>query len=180
MPLQFYKPNKFNTGAACALSINSKGGAVYVEVIKQLTWDEKSECATFYDRDKKEKGANVKIQLDRDEIGGMIHALLTRKEFKAFHESETQQTNIVLDLYYKWDAKAKAYKDDEPPLGFGLSISRKSKENSEKSNFKIPFTFGESVVLIEYFRFALEKIFSAVYSEDKKRAEERAKSKAPE
>lgn len=179
MPAQFYKPNKFNTGSACALSINSKGGAVYVEIVKQLSWDTTTENGSFYDREKKEKGENVKIQIDRDEIGGLIYAIQTKKEFKAFHESETQQTQITFGLLQKWNKDKKIYEGD--PIGYSLVVNRNSKETAgEKSTFKIGFTFGEGMVLLEYFKFALEKIFSAIYAEDKKKAEDRAKAKSSE
>lgn len=173
MPLQFYKPNSFNSGSACSFSINSKGGSVYVEIVKQISWDKTTETGVFFDREKKEKGENVSVQLDRDELGDLIYAIQRNKPFKAFHESEKQTTRINFEQYAKWNKEKRVYEGE--PIGWGLSIGRKSKEKNEESQFKIPFTFGESIVLLEYFRFALEKIFSAIYSEDKQRALERQK-----
>lgn len=182
MPLQFYKPNKFKTGSAGSFTINSKGGAIYAEIVKQLTWDDKTETATFYDKEKKEKGPNVKIQLDRDEIGGLIYSLLTKGEFKAYHESETQTTQIEFKQYQKYNKQTREY--EGPFLGWGLTVSRKSKEDNGKAeSHKLPFTYGEAMVLLEYFRFALEKIFSAIYAEDKQKAlefQEKRKSQQKE
>lgn len=177
MPETFYKPNKFNTGSACGLSLNSKGGAVYVEIVKQMGWDDKSETGSFYDHAKKEKGDNVKIQIDRNEIGALIYSITTKTDFKAYHESETQTSQIEFGLLRKWNKDKRVYEGD--PIGYSLVVNRTSKEKvGEKSTYKIGFTFGEGMVFLEYLRFSLEKIFSATYAADKKSAEDRAKGRA--
>ena len=45
--LQFYKPNSKSTGSACSFSYNKKDKALWVNFIKQASWNDKTKSGTF-------------------------------------------------------------------------------------------------------------------------------------
>lgn len=152
--LQFYKPNKSVKGSAASFSLNSKKGSVFVQIIKQTGYDEAKRLGSFKD------GKQVSIQLNQIEIGAIIDVLEHQTEFKTVHKTEKFTTGINFTPYIK----------DGKQLGYGLSVNRSEGEN--KDSWLIGFNFHEAVVVREWLKFALEHIFTADYSADKKKAEE--------
>jgi hypothetical protein len=45
--LQFYKPNPRNTGSACSFSYNKNDKALWVNFIKQSSWNGQTKSGTF-------------------------------------------------------------------------------------------------------------------------------------
>ena len=45
--LQFYKPNAKNTGSACSFSYNKNDKALWVNFIKQSSWNGQTKSGTF-------------------------------------------------------------------------------------------------------------------------------------
>lgn len=161
MGLKFYKPNPRSTGCAAGVSFNSKDEAVYIEFIKQVSWDDRLKRGVF----KGGKQGNVKFSLT--EVGGLLKTLEKGTEYSGYHHvpDSTKSTRINFGLYYgnreaKTDCK-----------GFSLSVVRTDSENSEtgEEKFLIGLTFNEGRLLIEYLKYALTHCFDAMYSEDKKR-----------
>ena len=45
--IQFYKPNAKNTGSACSFSYNKKEKALWVNFIRQASWNPETKNGTF-------------------------------------------------------------------------------------------------------------------------------------
>jgi hypothetical protein len=67
---------------------------------------------------------------------------------------------------------------DNVQRGFGLKVHRTDKATQEKAGWLIGFNFAEAVLLAEWLDYSLDHIFNQWYSDDKKKAEERAKQAA--
>lgn len=165
MGLQIYKANKAVKGCAAHFNFNSKLESVFIEMIRQTGWNDATGSSSFQGGDK------VKAKFGVSEIAGMIDALERNVEWSGFHSFEGNTTTIKLSPYIIDNAGTKVQK------GFGFSISQ-SINGGEKKSLMLSLNFGEMRLLREYFAFALDHIFSHLYSEDKKNFEKRQKDKA--
>ena len=81
MIVQYYKPNSKNTGCAFSFDIgaNNKNQepCVYVRAIKQHSWNDKTRTGSFSEN-AKDPDKSISIKLNEIEVGGFIHATLTR------------------------------------------------------------------------------------------------------
>jgi hypothetical protein len=161
MPLEFYKANPRSTGAACQFSFNSKERALFVSIKRQVSYNPQKRIGSFWD------GERCLVKFSVNEIGQMCHALERNKEWSNYHGFGGNKTQIFFKPYIKEDNEGNPVQK-----GFTLNIARSVGEE-EKKSFLIGFDFGECVVIREFLKFALEHIFSAIYSADKKSAEER-------
>lgn len=198
MPLAFYKPNPSVKGCACSFSFNSKDGAVFLSLVKQTGWDNSSKTGAF----KGGAQCNVKLNTNEiggliDTIATSIapvydisrlkvastdlfdaegeakkplpeinlYSSAVPREFNVYHAGQNQNLAIKFAPSYLKDKPNKEIK------GIGLSVTQSIAEGA-KTSFFIGFTAGECVVLKQYFQHALEKIFMAIYSEDKQKREE--------
>jgi hypothetical protein len=161
--LQFYKPNRGNTGAACSFSFNSKEQCLFVEFVKQTGWNESERTGSFKGGEK----ANAKFSLT--EIGGLLLTCEKLIEFSTFHKSAKNNSQIHFAPFYE-----KTEGDQRGKLrGLGLRITRTNLEDSsDKQTFSIGLAPSEFTVLREFLKFSLDHIFSALYAEDKKRRQE--------
>ena len=50
MAIQFYKPNKNNTGHACSFSQSDKDKTIFATLLKQSGWDANKKIGVFYGR----------------------------------------------------------------------------------------------------------------------------------
>lgn len=174
MGVQFYKANAAMKGAACNLSFNSKDQAYYIQIVKQDGWDESRKIGSFKNGEK----CNLKFSLS--EMGAMLQALEENKPAVMngkegfFHSSADYSTSIKFGPYVFVNKET----GEKTQRGWGLGAFRSDKENSAtKSQFAMSFSFAEMVVLREHLKFAMNHIFSAVYSADKKAFEERSAEK---
>ena len=78
MPLQFYSANKLGTGGALSVNFNSKDQSVFLSIIKQVNWDEKTKKGSF------RGGKTLKFKLSLDEVGGLINTIKTTENYKYF------------------------------------------------------------------------------------------------
>lgn len=165
MPLQFYKPQKNGKGSASSWSVNSKEKSVFVQIVKQ--------SGDFGSDHPFKDGEKATVQLSLVEIGHLLNVLNRAVEYKTVHQSEKYSTNIGFSPYIK----------DGNHLGYGFSIGRQEKGKEGFQSFMLGYNFGEAETLKHWLEFALEHIFTAIYSLDKKAGEEYAKKKqnaAPE
>jgi hypothetical protein len=186
MGLQFYKPNSRNAGVALGITFNSKDAAVYLEFIKQNGWNNETKNGVFKGGEK----GNVKLSLP--EVGGFIDTIETvlspilhtvveegkkptvikpqSRNFSGYHTVNNNSTKIAFLPYTD--------KGTGELKGLSLSVKKTTTgENPVDLSFLIGFTFAEAVLLREYLKFALEHVFSAIYSADKKQAEDYKKKK---
>jgi hypothetical protein len=164
MPLEFYKANPRCSGASCQFSFNSKDRALFISLKRQVSYDAQKHIGSFWE------GERCLVKFSVNEIGQMIHCLERNKEWSNFHGFDGNKTQIFFRPYIKENNEGNSIQK-----GFTLSVTRTVSGAEAKSSFLIGFDFGECVVIREYLKFVLEHIFSAIYSSDKKAAEERDK-----
>jgi hypothetical protein len=157
--MKFYKPNPKNTGSCGSFSVTSSGKqqGFYVELLKQKSWDDKAKTGTF-DSSKENK---LNLKFNPTEIAGMMQICQRQKGVvKFFHNTGEVTSSISFGVYPD--------KEGETPRGIALSVSKGDKRGS------LPLTFQESTLLLEWFRWALGRVFTADYTEAKKMFEERS------
>lgn len=179
MPLQFFKPNSKMTGSACAWSFNSStrknqsdpdGKAVFIEIIKQTSWNEETKTGSFKGGDK----VNLKLSYTT-ELGGFIRVLKDIRDvsvddtgkglpsenqmLKSVHQGQngTKSFSFIKSCYQSQGKKVIAY-------GLSISVS----EGDKKDIFRISFDPNEAETLLNWLIYAQQHIFDGIYAEDKK------------
>jgi hypothetical protein len=152
----FYSPNAKNTGALLMTSFDSKGAAIYFNLMKQVGWDANKKVASF------SGGEKINVKLSKDEAGALMYAVLNNGEASFYHTFEKAVTTVSFKYYTipaNGDMKAK--------VGFGLTVKSGDKE------WKVGLTVGAAMRLYMFLDYAFEHINSAAYAADKKAYEER-------
>ncbi len=167
MSQAFFAPNKSMTGGAILASFNSKDANVYFKAAKQVNNNPDKKNFDFQNA--------VNFKFSADEAAGIFRAIRTCSEFKFIH-SFTDQSNVKHTTsgsfrYYNIPSKTEGVPNKE---GYGFT------GNKDGNTYKCGFTLDSAERLAQYLQFALNHIFSADYSEDKKRAEEFAAKKNAE
>jgi hypothetical protein len=155
MPLQFFKANKNLKGCGIGLSFQSKDEAFYVSLVKQSAWDDQKQRGSF-------QGDKTNIKLSVTEVGGILDCIERNREFSTYHKSKRSNTQIKFAAYM--------VQGEEKPIqkGFGLSVNQTDVEDTTKKvSFLMPINFAEARAIKKYLEFALEHIYSAIYSADK-------------
>ncbi len=161
MPLSFFSPKSTGKGAALYVSFNSKDAALYFKLISQTGWDNNTKQGSF------KNGTIINVKFSLDEIGSFIHAIRTKKKANFYHSFGEENCSGSLSYYL-----IKAQKEgDTDKDGFGIQIKK------GELTYQVGLTTGSAEKLMEYLRFALDHIFSAIYAADKKQAEEFARAK---
>lgn len=138
-PLQFYKPNKSNTGHAASFSVDK--GNLYCSMIKQFSWDDYKKTGSFIGN-KDDASKNVATKLSVAEAGSIINVVKNCTKFTVFHSSKDQTLNISFQPWIDKNGEL---------LGFGFMVDKKSKTDSTAGNkFNLTLTLGESEVLSAY------------------------------
>jgi hypothetical protein len=152
MGLEFYSPMPQNAGAALFVTFNSKDQNLYLGLVKQTSYDQANHKGGF------KNGDRINVKLSKEEAGSFLYAIATRGETSFYHKFNDNVTSGQFTYYEKGEKK-----------GFGLSV-----KNGEVV-YKVGFTLGGGLLLSEYIKFALDRMFQAIYAEDKKKYEELAK-----
>lgn len=181
MPLQYYKPNKKNTGSAATFSFNSKvteeyGPAIFVEIVKQNGWNQEARGGMGNGIFK--GGEKTTIKLSTTEAATIIDAIERREDAPQFFHKGKESSSTIRFVRFKGKVKNEegAWVDSKDYTNYGLAVSR-----SDES-FKISFTLGEAKELSIWLENALHHCFNGLYSADlKKRKEyqEKLKDKEP-
>ncbi len=163
MPSQFFSPNSKISGGAAFFSFNSKDGAIYVKLLKQIA-NNQNKKGNF-------DGANpINVKLGQDEAADIIRAIRTNSESKFFHQFEANKTSGSFKFY------TIPAKDQYPAKsGFGLSVKKNS--DGKDAEIKVGFNLGSAERLSLWLQNALTHIFQAEYSQDIKEAKEYAEKK---
>jgi hypothetical protein len=159
--MKLYKPNPRNTGHAASFSVTSSGKSqgIYVEIIKQATWNDSTKTGTF-DSSKENK---INLKFTPAEIAGMMIICQRQKgQAKFFHNTGEITSSITFGV---WNDK------EGNPKGIALGVSKGEKKAS------VPFTFDEAFLFLEWCKFAVNRIFVADYTERKKKLEKLQESK---
>ena len=179
MSLSLYKPNTKNTGAGFSfqLGINNKNqeSVLYVKSIKQHSWDVNKKQGYFQENVGK-PDKNITVKFNEYEIGNLIYAISTRREYSTFHSFNEDKTSIKLGPWNKKAKKSVKNTDTgeweetwEEVKAYSLSFTRNGNQN-----FSISLEPGEAVTVNEFLKFCLSTIFAERSS--KQLAEIRSKS----
>ena len=146
--INFYKPNSKNTGNAFGFRLGIQGKneepCLYMTAVKQHSWDSKKKSGSF-SANAKNPEKSVSIKINEAELGGFICAIENYEKFSAFHSFDDNKTAISLAPYTKQDGTK----------AFSFSVSRNS-----ANKFGIGLEMSEAYLLVEYFKFILNKIFT--------------------
>jgi len=163
MPSIFFAGNKTNSGGALFATFNSKDQCAFFRLIKQTAWNETSSQASFAG------GESFNVKFSHDEICDFIRAVREKDRSKFYHEFNGDVTSGNLGYYSKdyTDKNGKPAKSQ----GFGLTVKKANVE------IKVGLSLGSAERLSRYLQFADDHINSAIYTQDKKEAEEYLKKK---
>ncbi|MEK6879021.1 MAG: hypothetical protein AABY22_05405 [Nanoarchaeota archaeon] len=149
MSLQYFKPNAKNSGSACNFAFNVSDDCIYVNLIKQVAWNNNK--GVF------KGGKRLVTKLNSNEVGGLLCCLEKNQDQSFIHKTENGMTSIFFQKLFKWDAEKKEYGKDQ--VGYYLSVTRNPKEG-EKETLRIGFNYGESTTLREYLKWGLGLLFA--------------------
>lgn len=162
MPYQFFSPKADGTGAALFVSFNSKDGNVYFKLIKQTGWNDQTKKGSFV------AGEMINFKMSQDEACDVIQTIRNQSKCSFYHSFDGKTTTGSFQ-YYRIPSKVQGKDDKE---GYGLTIKR------DNTVWKVGFNLASGERLSQSLLFALDHIFSAIYSQDKKENEEYMKTKA--
>jgi hypothetical protein len=145
--IQFYKPNAKNTGSACSFSYNKKEKALWVNFIRQVSWNPETKNGTFKGA-APDKKAYSKFSVT--ELAGLVHAIETNGEFGNFHGNKERNTTFKFSPYMREGSQ----------VGFSFSLNQSNSAENMKKSFIIGFTFAEGRMLKEYAITVLKNYFT--------------------
>lgn len=160
MPLAYFAPTKSIKGGALFVKFISKEECAFLEFHKQ-TANNPNKKDNFDFKNPKNK---IVVKLSKDEIGGFIRVIRTKRELSSFHSFDSNNTTISFK-YYALDTQ-----DGKKKEGFSFSVGKTA--SGVKTQVTLSLSLDQAETLMEYLRFALDHIFSAIYAADKKRNEE--------
>lgn len=135
--MQIYKPNAKMSGSACSLNYNNYSESLYIEMIKQASWDDTKKRGTF---DKENK---LLAKFNPNEIGAMLDVLNRNTEWKIFHNSDKGSTSGSFSPYKN---------QSNVQMGYSLSLYQKDANDANNTrSVRIGFTFAEAEVLKQFF-----------------------------
>ena len=157
--LPFYKPNYKGNGSFANFSFNSKGEkkGVFITLGKQTGWNNEKKTGSF------KGGDQILSKLSLIEACAILRAI--EKNTKAsdkpfYHSSPAGVSTIHFQPYERGGSQ----------VGFSLGMTKQEAGSTEKQNFYIGFDFNEARLLAEWLKFAIDHIFSGMYSDQVKAA----------
>lgn len=171
MPIEFYSPNRSIKGGTLYASFNSKEGCVYFKLVAQTSWDDKTKRGGF------KGGKNINVKFSQEEVGAILYCARNKTSTKFYHTHPTTGNCSGEFKYYVIKNEDGSISKD----GFGLVVRKQetAEQGGNSIEIKIGFTLGGAERLAQYLEFALSHIFTAIYSKDKKEAEDYFKNKKP-
>jgi hypothetical protein len=152
MNLQFYKGNAKVTGTAC--SFQTKDTSLFVNFIKQHSWNEAKKLGSFRENAKNPEKTTV-LKFNAVEAAGIVDAINRNAEYKFYHTAPN--SNAM--------GKFCPYLRDNNQIGFSFNASKEQKGDSvNKVSFLIGFTFAEAILVKEFLQ---EFIRNSFYAQDK-------------
>jgi len=137
MSIALYKPTKKVTGLAISLQSSDKDKSLYLNLIKQFSWDENARKGSFFENRNK-PGMSTIIKLNQVEGGSILDAIENNSAFSAYHNSANRSTQIIFE-----PSKEKSC--------FTLKILQtENGDENQKNSFFIPISFGEARLIKKY------------------------------
>lgn len=144
--LDIYKPTAKNTGSAISLQASDRDGHLYLNFIRQHSWDATRQKGSFREN-KNKPGLSTTLKFNQIEAGAWLDAIERFVEFSAFHGTQQRSTRISFNLA-----------EGDNPTVFVLRVSQTDGAN-QKASFFIPISFGEARAIKEYLIHYLHKSF---------------------
>ena len=145
--IQFYTPNAKNTGSACSFSYSKKDKALWVNFVRQSSWNDQTKTGTFKGASP-EKKAYSKFSVT--ELAGLVHAIETNGEYGNFHGNKERNTTFKFSPYVR----------DGGQVGYSFSLNQSNSQENVKKSFIIGFNFAEGRMLKEYALTVLKNYFT--------------------
>jgi hypothetical protein len=163
--MKIYKSNKANKGVAASFSFNSKEQSFFLQLIKQVSYDESRHIGSFSGGDK------ITVKFTIWEMGALLSCFDTNKEYSLYHK--TKDTNVAIKFAPYIVAATKEQK------GFGISINKLAdSSNTVTTGWLLPISFPEKETIKAWVNNAFVHCFNAEYAEEKKQYKEREEKKA--
>lgn len=161
--MQLYTSSSKVNGCGFSASFNGVDKSLFFGVVRQSSWDSDRKVGAF-------AGPKTVVKLSLTEAGGILDSITRNVEFNAYHKSKDAVTQVFFKPYL-----SKGQDGQETQRGFGLSIVQE--KNGEKSNWLMPFSWGNARLLEQYIQYFLRVAFSIEESENKKNFKERQDKK---
>lgn len=145
--IKFYKPNSKNTGLAAQFKIGldkKEGYSIYFSGIKQYSWDSSKRSGSF-SQNSKDESKVFNIKFNEFEIAALIQLFESGNKWSVFHGFDNNKTSINFSI-------TPTKQGDRDVCGF--VITRNSADE-----FKGFFEMSETKLIIEYFKWYLNKLF---------------------
>lgn len=150
--IQIYKPTAKNTGCAISLNASDRDKYLYIELIRQFSWDVARKKGSFIEN-RKRPGMNTVLKFNQTEVGALLDAIERFYEFKPFHSSEKKVTQISF-----------APAEGDSPTTYVFKVLQSDADDStKKASFFIPINFGEARLIREYLVYYLHKSFKMAF-----------------
>lgn len=155
--MNIFKSSKSIKGCAAGISFNSKEQCLFIQLVKQTSYNEETRLGSFAG------GEKVTIKSSKAEIGSLLDVLRRNVPYSTVHRSRDAMTQIYFEPYFivNNETQQKEHK------GYGLRVIKKSQD--KESKFLMSFNFGEAELLRSYLNFALDHMHGAEYAAEKKR-----------
>lgn len=139
MNLHFYKGNPKITGTACSFQVYN--GSLFVNFIKQFSWDESKKLGSFRENMNNPEKTG-KFKFSAVEAGSIVDAINRNIEYKFYH---TSPNSTAMGKFCPYINK------EGVKIGYSFSVSKEQKGDTvNKTSFLIGFTFGEAVLLKQF------------------------------
>lgn len=190
--MKLYKPRRDNKGSALSINYSAKTDkdgqkgdkSLYLQLVQQVSWDEKSGNGTFKD------GKKIITKFAPHEIAAMIASIkknISMADAMAvkyvFHDGDKFKSNIVFEPYFKSVKQGNDWVKSENQSGFVLKVTKTNKENeANKDTIGIAFTWAETELLRVVLEDSLFHIANSWYAENIARgteAKEKHKKSSP-
>lgn len=159
--LQFYKPNKKNTGHACSFWVN-QDGSLNCSIIKQSGWNEKTQTGQF-SANKDNPMGRVISKISEIEACAIVSSIRRKTPLNLnykgedagfYHKSEKQILRISFkSMYDKENAKKHT--------GYSFTINKEDVQDStSKASFYLMLTYGEAEMLAIWLEKAVNESFN--------------------
>jgi len=147
--LDIYKPTAKITGTGCSFKTSARERAIYCSLLKQASWDEKTQRAGFLiNKQSPEKSVTIKFNVT--EAAAFLEYLDRNRPLQLFHKTSNQSLVITLGPYM---SKA------EPTKQLGHSFQVHKTVGNTKVSFAIGLNFIEARLLREFLIASIQEIF---------------------
>jgi hypothetical protein len=150
MPLQFYKPNRGNTGAACSFNLSKERKIAFLSFIKQHSWNEATKNGSF-SGNKGNPLKSVDVKLGILEMSGIVDALERNEQYETWFNSAKQKGKVTIKPY------SKVIENAPVQIGYSLGVIKNIKgQDTQGISFIIGLTFPEARALRQFLLLAID------------------------